>query len=337
MSAWTSSTRVWKDLFKEGTADDGTMALANIKSVEDPKAEIERLRTEQNDLGKESQGLESIVRAQRETEETREHIEEVKNSLNAPAGNRPNLNAGGDDDDDPVKAFFGPNPVRSLGYQYVQSQEWKETRKLEGKGNADHVLSTNHSLKALMYGAMLEDMKSTKALFDNSDFDPFEAQVPDIVQLAWGGPRQFLGMIPQVPIMTDSGRYHALTTRTQPGTNAYSVAEGAVYPEWTIEYDDRTFSVVARGSFVPVSTWAEEDSPQVMDDINRQLITGTARNIAGFAITTMSAATGTTTRTAGADSPTSAIYKIITDLRTDADVEPNLIVMHPDELGRNRH
>ena len=86
-----------------------------------------------------------------------------------------------------------------------------------------------------------------------------------------------------------------------------------------------------RGSFIPVSDWAEEDSPAVASDIDRQLVTGTARNIAGYAITTINALAGLTTLTAGDDSPTSAIYNMITKLRVDADSEPNLIVMHPNK------
>ena len=132
-----------------------------------------------------------------------------------------------------------------------------------------------------------------------------------------------------MPISTDTAQFYRKTTRTEPSD--YSLAEGAVYPEGTIEYTRDSQAVIARGWYVPVTDWAEEDSPAAIMDIDRDLIMGIARRIAEYATTTLLGQAGRTTLSAGGESATSAIYKMITKLRVDADTEPNLIVMHPND------
>ena len=311
-------------LFKESKGADGVESLANIKSVADPKGEFERLYKESGSLKAEIGEYEAIELAHLEAEETKTEEARVK------AMNRPNL-GGGDPDPEPALA-----PFKSLGQLYVASPQWKGIREIRTGDGQD--FQAKLSMKQWMFPDLfrrhsVDPNPAIRALFDNTDFDPFEAQVPDIVGRPWGGPRMFLTMIPQIPIMSDSGRYHRLTTRTEPAD--YSIAEGAVYPEGTFEYTDQTFSVIARGWFVPVSEWTEDDSPMVVSEIDRDLMTGTARQIAGYATTTLlGALSGKTTLAAGGESATSAIYNAITKLRVDADTEPNLISMHPNDWAK---
>ena len=208
----------------------------------------------------------------------------------------------------------------------MDSPEWEAMRQIrEGDGNYAQI---KIGLREAIFGGEYRERKATRALFDNSDFNPFEEQSALISGMPWGGPRMFVATLPQVPIMTDTAQWNQKTTRTQPAS--YNIAEGAVYPEGAIEYTRRSANVIARGWYVPVTDWAEEDSPQAMMDIDRDLMTGVARNIAGYATTTMLGSVASKlTLSGGGKSATSAIYEAIIKLLVEGDSIPNAIVMNP--------
>ena len=80
--------------------------------------------------------------------------------------------------------------------------------------------------------------KATRALFDNSDFNPYEEQSMMISGSCPGVARECSWhLLPQVPIATDTAQWYRLTTRTEPASFSNNLAEGAVYPEGTFEYD----------------------------------------------------------------------------------------------------
>ena len=309
-----------KALFDESKGADGVESLANIKSVDDPKGEIERLMTEQRELTPQIVEYETIEKGQLETAETEEYLKSINKPL------RPNL---GGSTEEPVKA-----PFKSIGDLYIASPEYKAVNQARS-GDGD-TFTAKMSLPELFFSAEATERRAVRALFDSTDFDPFESHDMQIVGRPWGGPRMFLNMIPQIPINSDTVLYHRLTTRTEP--SSYSIADGAVYPEGTFEYTRETATVIARGWFVPVSEWVEEDNPAAVMEINRDLMTGVARQIAGYATTLLLGTAGNlsskTTLSAGAESATSAIYNMITRLRVTADTEPNMISMHPNDWAK---
>ena len=303
-------------LYEESKDEDGVMRRDNIRSVADPVAELLRLNTEQADLAKQLESAVTFETQALEAKETRDYLE----SINEPV-NRPNLGAPGGGAGDKTE------PFRSLGERYTDSDEWKSIRQHRQGDGA--IAQFDIGIRELLFGGIYAERRNTRALFDNSDFDPYEEQSMLISDHPWGGPRMFVAALPQVPISTDTAQFYRKTTRTEPSD--YSLAEGAVYPEGTIEYTRDSQAVIARGWYVPVTDWAEEDSPAAIMDIDRDLIMGIARRIAEYATTTLLGQAGRTTLSAGGESATSAIYKMITKLRVDADTEPNLIVMHPND------
>jgi HK97 family phage major capsid protein len=138
---------------------------------------------------------------------------------------------------------------------------------------------------------------------------------------------------------TDSNtvRYVEETTNTNA---AAAVTEGDLKPESTIVFTNRDESVRKIATFLPVSDEMLEDVAQLQSYLNErlrlfvqlqeeaQLLTGsgTAPNLRGILNRT-----GILTQAKGTDTTQDAIHKAMTSIRTTSFLEPDGIVMHPND------
>ena len=70
-------------LFEEAVVD-GVKSLANIKSVEDPQGEIERLNAEMKSLREDISKLQAVERAEAERAETKTYLDGLEKPVNRP-------------------------------------------------------------------------------------------------------------------------------------------------------------------------------------------------------------------------------------------------------------
>lgn len=310
-------------LFEEGTDEGGNMVYANIKSVADPKAELDRLYKEQQSLAEEITEEERKERMRAETQEAAKELAEE-----AMRKKRPHMTET-EAEEEAEKEVRAQPAYRSLGAEWMQSEARKDFLTRGGKGTSLVHESDASIAQILQTGELLRDPKvspAVKALFDNADFDPFEQQLAEISPMPFVGPRMFLSAIPQVPIMTDSCIYYEMTTRTEP--TEYTISEGAAYTAFTYNYTRRTATVQKEGAYVPITGEAEEDGPMIVDDINRDLVMAVAREIDKVCVDVIEAHASTNKYTATGESGSAALYRGCNEVRVNGQVDPNLIVMH---------
>jgi HK97 family phage major capsid protein len=154
---------------------------------------------------------------------------------------------------------------------------------------------------------------------------------------------------------TDSGvvRYMQETTNTNA---AAAVTEGDPKPESTITFTQIDEPVRKVATFLPVSDEMLEDESQIRSYLDNRLRlfvehaeesnilngNGTAPNLRGIlqrsnVQTATRAALGTASgETAAASTIGNAVYQAITNIRNNAQVEPDGIVMHPNNWARFR-
>ena len=147
-------------LYEESKDADGVMRRDNIRSVENPDAELTRLNAEQAALLVEIQKEDVFERQALEAKETRDYLNE--------AVNRPNLGGPGEGKGDKTE------PFRSLGERYTDSDEWKSIRQHRQGDGA--IAQFDIGIRELLFGGIYAERRNTRALFDNSDFDPYEEQ-----------------------------------------------------------------------------------------------------------------------------------------------------------------
>jgi hypothetical protein len=144
-------------------------------------------------------------------------------------------------------------------------------------------------------------------------------------------------MIPSARTTSPVISYLRETTAT---SGAAAVAEGAAKPESALAFSDATSNVRKLATVLPITDEALADFPGVQGYIDnrlrlflnleweRQLLlgSGVSPNLTGILNTA-----GIQTQAKGADPTPDAFYKAIQKIRTVGFLEPNAIVMHPDD------
>lgn len=213
--------------------------------------------------------------------------------------------------------------VKSLGELFVESQEYKERRGING-------------LEVKLNNFDFLEVRERKTLMETgAGFAPQSIRTGKVVEYAHRRP-VVADIIPQSETTQASVVYMEETTSTNA---AATRAEGGQAGESAIAYTERSVAVREIATFLPVTEIQMEDAPQVESLINNrlmsfldlteetQLLTGdnNAPNLNGFHTAVSQS------QAKGADPVPDAIYKAMTKVRATGLAEPSAVVIHPND------
>lgn len=182
-----------------------------------------------------------------------------------------------------------------------------------------------------------KEFSEVKALLDTTGWPIQNIRLPGVaVQMPFRTP-MVQNLIPSARTTGQAIPYLEETTAT---SGAAAVSEGAAKPESQIAFTERTSPVRKLATVLPITDEAISDVPMLQGYVDnrlrlflqleweRQLLLGdgNAPNLRGILNTA-----GIQTQAKGADPTPDAIYKAMQKIRTVAFLEPNVIVMHPDD------
>ena len=221
------------------------------------------------------------------------------------------------------------NSPKTIGESFVNSEAYKGYQEAGVKGLDSTVKFSPMGYKATL-GAGL-----------SQNFPPEVLRQPGILETALRDPDAVIGLFDQIETDQNSFAYMEETTFTNA---AAEQAEEATTAEATLDFTEKTASIRKIGVFLPVTEELLADVNGIQGYVNSRLGTmtklrldeqliggnGTAPNIEGILIVT-----GINSFQYGSYSGELArlgqIYQAITEIRKDAFVEPDAIIMHPSD------
>jgi HK97 family phage major capsid protein len=222
-----------------------------------------------------------------------------------------------------------PAQVKTLGDQFIEAKGYKELveKGLRGEWST---------------GQIELETKGTLATTPGTALTPTQYQ-PGVVETLF----QRLTIADLLATSTTTASNVAYVEETTATNAADSVAEQGVKPESTLAFSERTEPVRKIATLLPVTDEMLEDAPQIQAYINQRLQlfiktteenqivlgSGTAPDIRGFVATTR--AIGTYAR-GTVDNNAVALFKAINGTRGSSFLDPDAIVMHPDNWETTR-
>ena len=254
-------------------------------------------------------------------------VEEV-NILSAKAANEKAI----DVDSEPVSGGYAEEadkPV-SLGESFVNSKSY--TSYME---NGQSGVDTTVPFSPMGY-------KATLGAGTTNNYPPEVLRQPGVLEKALRDPNAVIGLFDQIETDQNAFQYLEETTFTN---NAAEAAEEGAAGEAALDFTEQTAAIRKIAVFLPVTEELLADVSGIQGYINSRLSTmmrlrldgqllagdGTAPNLEGLLDAGKSSVNSLdySSEFNGNLGRIGAIYKAITDIRTNAFVEPDAIVMHP--------
>ena len=254
-------------------------------------------------------------------------VEEV-NILSAKAANEKAI----DVDSEPVSGGYAEEadkPV-SLGESFVNSKSY--TSYME---NGQSGVDTTVPFSPMGY-------KATLGAGTTNNYPPEVLRQPGVLEKALRDPNAVIGLFDQIETDQNAFQYLEETTFTN---NAAEAAEEGAAGEAALDFTEQTAAIRKIAVFLPVTEELLADVAGIQGYINSRLSTmmrlrldgqllagdGTAPNLEGLLDAGKSGVNSLdySSEFNGNLGRIGAIYKAITDIRTNAFVEPDAIVMHP--------
>ena len=302
--------------------------MADIKELREKvaakRAELKDLFEAQED-GKYS--AEQKGEIQSRNEELAGLVEEV-NILSAKNANEKAMS----EDSEPVSGGYAEesdNPV-SLGESFVNSKSY--TSYIE---NGQSGVDTTVPFSPMGY-------KATLGAGTTNNYPPEVLRQPGVLEKALRDPNAVIGLFDQIETDQNAFQYLEETTFTN---NAAEAAEEGAAGEAALDFTEQTAAIRKIAVFLPVTEELLADVSGIQGYINSRLSTmmrlrldgqllagdGTAPNLEGLLDAGKSSVNSLdySSEFNGNLGRIGAIYKAITDIRTNAFVEPDAIVMHP--------
>ena len=302
--------------------------MADIKELREKvaakRAELKDLFEAQED-GKYS--AEQKGEIQSRNEELAGLVEEV-NILSAKNANEKAMS----EDSEPVSGGYAEesdNPV-SLGESFVNSKSY--TSYIE---NGQSGVDTTVPFSPMGY-------KATLGAGTTNNYPPEVLRQPGVLEKALRDPNAVIGLFDQIETDQNAFQYLEETTFTN---NAAEAAEEGAAGEAALDFTEQTAAIRKIAVFLPVTEELLADVSGIQGYINSRLSTmmrlrldgqllagdGTAPNLEGLLDAGKSGVNSLdySSEFNGNLGRIGAIYKAITDIRTNAFVEPDAIVMHP--------
>ncbi len=228
------------------------------------------------------------------------------------------------EDETPVNGIGQPvatEAAKSVGEMLTESKAYKQYVDNGVKGVDSHV--------------------ETKTTLTTTGYPPESLRAPGILETALRDPNSVIGLFDQIQTSQNAYVYLEETTFTNAAAEA---AEGAAAAESAIAFTERTESIRKIATFLPVTDELLSDVVGVQGYVNSRLSTmmrlrldnqlmdgdGSAPNLTGvlnksginsFAYGSYSGELGRLGQ----------VYQAITEIRKDAFVEPDAIVLHPSD------
>lgn len=302
--------------------------MADIKELREKvaakRAELKDLFEAQED-GKYS--AEQKGEIQSRNEELAGLVEEV-NILSAKNANEKAMS----EDSEPVSGGYAEesdNPV-SLGESFVNSKSYTSYIE-DGQSGVD----TTVPFSPMGY-------KATLGAGTTNNYPPEVLRQPGVLEKALRDPNAVIGLFDQIETDQNAFQYLEETTFTN---NAAEAAEEGAAGEAALDFTEQTAAIRKIAVFLPVTEELLADVSGIQGYINSRLSTmmrlrldgqllagdGTAPNLEGLLDAGKSSVNSLdySSEFNGNLGRIGAIYKAITDIRTNAFVEPDAIVMHP--------
>ena len=221
------------------------------------------------------------------------------------------------------------NSPKTIGESFINSDAYKGYQESGTKGIDSTVKFSPMGYKATL-GAGL-----------SQNFPPEVLRQPGILETALRDPDAVIGLFDQIETDQNSFAYMEETTFTNAAAEA---AEEATTAEATLDFTEKTASIRKIGVFLPVTEELLADVNGIQGYVNSRLGTmiklrldgqimdgdGSAPNLDGLLNTSgiNSFAYGSYSGELGR---LGQIYQAITEIRKDAFVEPDAIIMHPSD------
>lgn len=219
------------------------------------------------------------------------------------------------------KGHQQPREVKSLGQLFVESEQYKNRRGVNG----------------LTVNLPDYDFLAAKTLMETSaGFAPQSIRTGRVVEYAH---RRVMvtDIIPQSPIDQNAVVYMEETTSTN---NAAERSEGGAAGESALAYTERTSPIREIATFLPVTEIQIEDVAQARSLVDNRLLAflelrketqivagdGNAPNLEGFLVKS-----GVQSQAKGSDPIPDAIYKAMTKVRATGMAEPSAYITHPND------
>lgn len=289
------------DIFEQMGGDRDLSKVTLIEGDNAAKAsEIQRRNTELNELRKEVELHQEVLKVAGEHEDREKFLHEPQHP----------------------KGFHGKGGG--------QEAEQKTIGKLFIESDAFKLAKGGNGPTAELKGVDL------KALFQTSDGWAPEVTREGRVVLSAQRPIQVFDILPQRPTMQTGIKFMRETVFTN---NAAETDEGAAYPEATLEVSEVMYPVEKVGTFLPVTDEQMEDVEEaegyvnsrlpfmVMQRVDSQIINGTGTNGQLYGIRNL--ANVLTMAKEADDSAHATVYKALTKARVDGRSMPHQVLMHP--------
>ena len=235
-----------------------------------------------------------------------------------------------DIDSEPAEQAYQSEKVApmDLGSQFVNTDAYKNYKSNGVKG-----IDSKATFSPLEY----------KTTLTTTGYPPEVLRAPGILESALRDPNSVISLFDQIETDQNAYSYLEETTFTN---NAAEAAEGATVGECALAFTEQSESIRKMGVFLPVTDELLSDVSGIQGYINSRLQTmiklrldsqllsgdGTAPNLEGL-LDAGKASVGSTAfgSYSGNLGRIGALYGAITDIRVNAFVEPDAIVMHPND------
>lgn len=306
--------------------------MADIKDLREKvaakRAELKELFDAKED-GKYSAEQKGEIQAR--NEELAGLVEEV-NILSAKSANEKAM----DVDSEPVSGGYAEEaevPV-SLGESFVNSKSYKSYVE-NGQSGVDTTIPFNPM-----------GYKTTLGAGTTNQYPPEVLRQPGVLEKALRDPNAVIGLFDQIETDQNAFQYLEETTFTN---NAAEAAEEGAAGEAALDFTEQTAAIRKIAVFLPVTEELLADVSGIQGYINSRLSTmmrlrldgqliagdGTAPNLEGLLDAGKSGVNSIDYSSySGELNRVGALYQAITDIRTSAFVEPDAIVMHPNDWNQ---
>lgn len=219
---------------------------------------------------------------------------------------------------------------QTIGQAFVNSDAYKGYKEDGIKGVDSQVKFAPMSYKATLGAGLTQS------------FPPEVLRQPGILESALRDPDAVIGLFDQIETSQNSFAYMEETTFTNA---AAEQAEEATTAEATLDFTEQTAPIRKVGVFLPVTEELLADVNGIQGYVNSRLATmmklrldaqllsgnGTAPNLEGILTKSSINSFDYNLPYAGELKKIGQIYQAITEIRKDAFVEPDAIVMHPSD------
>jgi len=274
--------------------------------------------------------LSAVHAAKTETDNIRTISEDAHRRFNTPATRVPH-----------VETAKSMAAIQTMGDRFLASKGYTE----RGPRGGDAVNFDDVDAAALMgmkdprRDAILKTVMSTGA-----GFAPESVRTGDVVPIAAAGqPTTTLDLLPSRPVSPAAVVFMRQTTRTNAAAEIAESTNGSLQsaPEGVEAFTEITEPIRKINYFIPITDEQLEDEAQLAAIIDTDMIlgvrqrlnlqvlvgNGTAPNIEGF----FDAGRSNGTQAKGTDNVPDAIYKAMTTSRFTARVEPDAVIIHPND------